>query len=384
MRRDGDPRIPYWLMPAAALVLDLLVVVFVLPPRPVRDELVFYPAALAFRAAGWLPPLEFLRHYPAPQTPFSFYVAGRILAFVPSLPLLRLFDTGLVFAALWRFSRFAWQHCGKHAVLASALLVLNPYVHLAATHFYTDALYFYLVIAALTVAPRSRRSIVLALLPLTRQFGVIFPAADALSAARQRRGLAALLALLALAPLLGLVALWRGLAPDTPRSETLRAVHAVYGWIFPYVTAYHVAALGFYAAPLAYFVARSRWILCGAVVGVLLSLLAPAHANFSAQLAGSAITTLGLFQRLTLVFGTATSRLLIVCFGGLGGALLAHAFAHSSARRVLIALALLLGAFNAQAWDKYLLDVLPALLLAILEESPGAPTDEPLPSPAPR
>jgi len=62
-----------WLLPLFVLILDVVIVLFVMPHEPVRDEAVFFPAARAFADAGVFPSLDFLRHYPAPQAPLTLY-----------------------------------------------------------------------------------------------------------------------------------------------------------------------------------------------------------------------------------------------------------------------------------------------------------------------
>jgi hypothetical protein len=188
----------WWLIPLLALLLDLAVVFFVQPREAVRDETVFYPAAQAFARASALPSLEFLRHYPAPQTPLSLYLAGRLLAVASSLQLLRVLNSLLMSAALLRFSWFARRHFEGYATLSTALLASNPYFHLAATHFYTDALYFLLVVLVVTRAAWRQAWLPLTLLPLTRQYGVIFALGEAALAVIERRFRAAAVALLSL------------------------------------------------------------------------------------------------------------------------------------------------------------------------------------------
>ena len=373
MWRAKNGPVPWWLIPLVALIADLVVIAVLQPHGPVRDEVVLYPAALAFARAGYVPSLEFLRHYPAPQTPLSFYLAGRVLAVVPELWLLRVIDCSLMASALFRFARFAAQNCERDATLAVALLALNPYFHLSATHFYTDALYFWLVVRVVTRARAGLgglHALWLGLAPLTRQFGVIFPIGEALQAFTERRFRAALAALLTLLPVLALVALWRDFLPDTPRAEIQRTVHAVYGRFFPYVLSYHVAALGFYLAPLAWCVPRTwRFWIFGAGFAVFY-LLAPAHQNFSAELAQSGITTLGYFQRAALLLGPRGASCVLLGFAFLGGGLVGESLAGLGAWRFFVALFVVLSAFNFQAWDKYLLDVLPAAILALLARAP--------------
>lgn len=355
-----------WQIPLLTLALDLAVVFFVQPPGATRDEDVFFPAAQAFAQAGALPSLVFLRHYPAPQTPLSLYLAGRLLVLVSSLRLLRVVNSLLMFAALWRFSWFVSRRCRKAAPLASALLALNPYFHLVATHFYTDALYFLLVVLVVTRPPARVAWLPLTLLPLVRQFGVVFALGEAMVAVIERRFKAALPALLTLVPWCALIALWQGLVPDTPRSEIARTVHVVYGWFFPYVAAYHVAALGFYLAPVAWFVPRKRRFWLSGASFAILYLLAPAHANFSAELAGSGILTLGYFHRAALLLGPLGAQCVLFAFAFLGGGLVGQTLATPSACGMFVVLFIAQSAFNFQAWDKYLLDVLPAVLIALL------------------
>ncbi|HTA90482.1 MAG TPA: hypothetical protein VK745_12925 [Polyangiaceae bacterium] len=375
MWRAKNGPVPWWLIPLAALVFDLVVIALLQPRGPVRDEVVFFPAAQAFARAGLFPSLEFLRHYPAPQAPLSLYLAGRVLAIAPRLWLLRVIDCSLMASALLRFARFAQQCCDRYATLAIALLALNPYFHLSATHFYTDALYFWLVVQVVTRGrwqSRGLHAVYLGLVPLTRQFGIIFPIGEALQAVTERRFRAALAALLTLAPLLALVVLWHGFAPDTPRAEIPRTVHAVYGWFFPYVASYHVAALGFYLAPVAACIPRT-WRFWTAGVGfAIFYLLAPAHQNFSAELAGSGIATLGYFQRAALVLGPRGASCVLFSFAFLGGGLVGESLAGRGAWRFFVVLFVVLSAFNFQAWDKYLLDVLPAGILALLARAPAA------------
>ena len=238
-----------------------------------------------------------------------------------------------------------------------------------ATHFYTDALYFLLVVLVVTRTASRSAWLPLTLLPLVRQFGVIFALAEALQALTERRSRAAASALLTLLPLAALFVLWHGFAPDTLRAEIPTAVHRAYGWFFPYVAAYHVAAFGFYLAPAAWRVQRSRrfW-LCGLAFAALY-LLAPAHQNFSAQLADSGVTTLGYFHKAASLLGPRAAQVVLFAFAFLGGGLVGEALAVTSAPGFAVALFIALSVFNFQAWDKYLLDVLPAALIAIFARS---------------
>jgi hypothetical protein len=374
MRRARERSVPWWLIPLIALAVDLVIIARVQPHDPVRDEAVFYPAARAFAQAGFFPSLEFLRHYAAPQAPLGLYLAGRMLALAPRLWLLRALDSLLMAAALLRFSWFAQKTCGKNAIWATTLIALNPYFHLSATHFYTDALYFLLVILVITRPASAGRGawLWLTLVPLARQFGVIFPLGEALQSISERRFRASAAALATLAPLLALVLLWQDLLPDTPRARIPKAVHAVYGWFLPYIATYHVAALGFYLAPVAWCVPRTRWFWLAGTAFACLYLLAPAHQNFSAQLSGSGITTLGYFHRAALLLGPRAAACVLFGFAFLGGGWVGEALHAFEARpwRFFVGLFVVLSAFNFQAWDKYLLDVIPAALLALFARDP--------------
>jgi len=362
-----------WLIPLCVWLVDLGFVLFVQPPLPQRDESVFYPAAQAFAQAGVVPRLEFIRHYPAPQAPFGLYLAGRLLLLSPRLVTLRIANSALMGGALLCFSRFAWRRFGENALLATTLLALNPYFHLVATHFYTDALYFSLVVLIVTRVTGSGWWLALALAPLTRQFGVIFAVGEALQSLVERQFRRTGLALLALLPLAGLFLVWHGFAPATPRASILTSVHSVYGWFFPYVAAYHVAALGCYLLPVTWRIPHSRSYWAGAAFFGLLYVVAPAHQNFSAELAQSGIETLGLVHRTALRFGPRLSQGVLFALACLGGGLVGEGLAIPSAAGFSVAAFVLLSVFNFQAWDKYLLDVLPALLVALCSRSTLAP-----------
>ncbi|HEX3854192.1 MAG TPA: hypothetical protein VHW01_24680, partial [Polyangiaceae bacterium] len=201
------------------------------------------------------------------------------------------------------------------------------------------------------------------------QFGVVFALAEALQGFAERRFRAAGAALLSLLPLAALFVLWRGFAPDTPSAAIPTGVHRVYGWFFPYVVAYHVAALGFYLAPVAWRIERSWRFWVFGVGFAILYWLAPAHQNFSAQLADSGIKTLGYFHRVALMFGPRPAQITLLAFAFLGGGLVGEALAVASTPGFVVALFVALSVFNFQAWDKYLLDALPAALVALLAGS---------------
>ncbi|HEY3666439.1 MAG TPA: hypothetical protein VGL19_10585, partial [Polyangiaceae bacterium] len=206
----------------------------------------------------------------------------------------------------------------------------------------------------------------LTLLPLVRQFGVIFPLGEALQALAQRRFRAAATALLTMLPLGALCVLWHGFAPDAPRAEIQSGVHRAYGWFLPYVATYHVAALGFYLAPIAWTIPLTRRFWLFGLASALAYALAPAHQNFSAQLAGSGVTTLGLVHRGALLLGPRAAQVALGALAFVGGGLVGEALADQGALRFFVALFIALSVLNFQAWDKYLLDVIPAALLALL------------------
>jgi len=349
----------------AVLIGDCVVANWILPSQPQLDEAVFFPAALAFAKAGFFPSVDFLRHYPAPQTPLAFYIAGRLLNFIPSLRLLRTFNASLLSFALLRLIRFARACREQHAWLAAALFVANPYFHLVATHFYTDALYVTLVVVLITRTQTNASPATLAALPLVRQFGLIFPVGVALHALRTNRMRPALWAAFALVPTAMLFALWGAPAPETEFAEIPRSVHRFYGIFFPYVATYHVAALGFYTAPALIWAPRTSRFWCGAAGASLAYVLAPTHPNFSAILTGSGITTLGMFHRLASSFGAGAEHVILCFFAGCGGGLVGEALRSRSELAAFLALFVAGSVFNFQAWDKYLLDVIPVVLFAL-------------------
>ncbi len=365
MWRDEHGRLSWWWIPLGVLFFDLGIIAWVLPAEPVRDEALFYWTAQAFQHAGWFPSLELLRHYTAPQTPLSFYLAGRALSLAPRLLVLRLADCLLMFGALMRFSRFAAQRCGKLATMVVALLALNPYFHLIASHFYTDALAFTLMVMVVTRRDDRLPWLALAGLSLTRQVGMLFAAGEALQALSEKRFRRALVALAALVPALALFTLWRGVFPDTPFAYAAANVHHEYGWLLPYIAAYHLAAFGFYLSPLLGVVPRTRGFWIGVALGALAYALAPAHRNFSAEMTRTGLETLGYLHRGARLLGVLPSHCVLLAFAALGGGLCARCLVVPRATRFFVALFFLCSVFGFQAWDKYLLDVLPAALLAI-------------------
>jgi hypothetical protein len=370
MWRDESGSARWWLLPSAVLLADLVVIAFVMPSGPIRDEVSFYRAAQAFERWGWLPGPHRLYQYGAPQTPLAYYLAGRVLALWPRLWLLRVGNALLMGAALLRFAWFAKHAHPKNALFVTAALASNPYYHLVATHFYSDGLYFFLVVLLITRPPTGRAWPMLGLLPLTRQFGVVFAFGEALQSMIERRYRATLVALVTLLPLFALFAWWRGVTPSSRTPSLMSQVHRTYGFVFPYISAYHLAALGFYAAPVVLRIERSRRFAVGAVLGCALSLFAPAHQNFASQLADPDNQTLGLLHRASLLLGEPGSRVVLGGFAGIGGGLTAEALFVPGALRWFVALFVVTSAFNFQAWDKYVLEALPSLLLALLALRP--------------
>lgn len=345
----------WWLLPLVALIVDLIVIGRFLPGGPVRDEVVFLPAARAFADAGGWPSLEFLRSYPAPQAPLGLYLAGRLLRWGAGLGLLRVLDAVLMAAALAVLGRAL--RGTRNALWGPLLFALNPYYHLVATHFYTDAPYL-LLVALIVGRVDQRRGWALVLAPLVRQLGAIYAFGEALAQRRLRP-------LLALVPLLLLCVLWRGLTPDGERSQVIRQVHAAYGPVFPYIASYHVAALGFYLSPLAVRFWRSRRFWIGGAVALLASALAPAHANFSTQLAETGIQTLGLLHRLALHAGARGVHAVLGAFAVLGGGLIAESLAVRGPLRYFVGSFIVVSALGFQAWDKYVLELVLIVLVAI-------------------
>ena len=161
------------------------------------------------------------------------------------------------------------------------------------------------------------------------------------------------------------------MAPSTPLARVPLGVHRAYGWFFPYVVSYHLAALGFYLAPFAWQLERTRRFYCFGLVCAACYLLAPAHANFSAQFADSGIQTLGYLHKAALLLGPRAAQIVLCGFAFVGGGLLGEALTVASAPGYFVLLFVVLSVFGFQAWDKYLLDVLPSALLALLPRTAG-------------
>ena len=172
--------------------------------------------------------LDLLKHYHEMSTPLPFAVYalwGKAFGF--SLTTLRTCSLLIAFVTfLFSFRLFTSVLRTKVAAYATAFLALNPYVAGSGLFVYTDMLALLsLVVACIAILERRPVMLLLSLAAglLCRQYLVFFwGAATAffllriLSRKREQRDSWMLAAcILAATPLLALVVLWRGLAPDS-------------------------------------------------------------------------------------------------------------------------------------------------------------------------
>jgi hypothetical protein len=356
-----------------------------MPHDPVKDERLFFPAAQQFKSYPVIPSLDQLRSYPARQPPLSFWVSGLLLRLRGSLTVLRLFNALLVCGCLLLLGRAVSRLTERHMAYGTmlwSLYALNPYIHLTATHYYTDPLYLFLAMLPVTMAPPGRyvflSGAALWLVPLVRQYGVIFPAGNFLNEARgyfrRRQIKPVLLSLLPLTGLAGFILLWKGLLPVDPTNDVMGEFRRVHGYLNPYIPAYLISAIGFYLSPAWILFLRKapglKTKLYGGAAAVLLYALFPARPNpfFAGRV--PAINQLGLYHGTMIsAFGPAVSHVALALFAGLGGAGLAVLIAGRNrvpaVMKTWTVLFLVVSLLNFSAWDKYLLDIIPIMLVSL-------------------
>jgi hypothetical protein len=342
--------------------------------------------------------IDLLKHYPEMSGPLPFWLFGMWgKAAGDSLAAMRIFALLTAFATLLLVFRLALSVLGRPgvALAASVGLCLNPYMATMSLFVYTDmpTLLFALVAmdAALNDRP-VRMAAGLAAAAISRQYLTFLTAAlAAFFAARWwwRRDAASLrmaaAALISALPLLGLIALWRGLAPDS--------------WMRNYYVTgpprYRLSSLAGYVAQLPVYLApfviaarrtllKGRWIapvaLAAAAVYPFFPIRAPERS------ADIGIHTVGLVDR--ALTAAAPSPLWREAFFWLAfaagtvlvGQLWAGALRQWRAREPGYALAagIVLCAFLAVMpwsylyWEKYLLPVLPVCALQVALSRPRA------------
>jgi hypothetical protein len=383
---------------AACIVLWHAVAALVLLPRPAwGDEAHTVDTIRAFSAA---PRLSFVRDYPQTAGPLTFMLYGawgRIAGV--SLPALRVLSLLLSLAAAWIFLRLLLAMLDERRAVAAALAayLLNPYVVGLAVFVYTDTLTLLCVMVFLA-ALRARRHGVLFFATacglLTRQYFAFLPLAAVVCAtaeflrARKPDSGALLTALVAGAlPLLALFLLWHGVAPPSGAERWAPGEHLTYR--FPSLALY-AALLPLATLPALLLRARRHRFNFRTELLLLLSagayLLMPvAPSRVAVEQAG--VRTVGFFHRglLWLWENALFVHAVFLALFWAGLHLLWRALLDARALLVrreygfplflaLVPFAfLLLMPLSYQRWEKYLLPLLPALLLFVLRrESDGA------------
>lgn len=366
----------YWhiIIPSAVFLIHTVIILFLLPAEPVKDERVFYPAALSFRQLSTVFSFDFLRTYESPQTPLSFIFSGILLNIHNSLSILRLSDAVIVFFIILLFCRTI-RNIIPDNLLVSLLLaftfILNPYLHFIGIYYYTDAPYLLFTAIAVRMAVINRRNFLyyssLFMMPLIRQFGVIYPAGSMIDGINNKGNLSRkeiLFSLLSLSGIAFFIILWGGLMPENSFRADMVRIREKFGSVYPYIPAYNISAAGFYLAPLFVFMLKDIYkerkaLLCGSAAA-LFYIVFPARQNYMTAVVQPYNVTLGFYHKLFLqTLGDPLFHIVLTAFAFLAGTGLYALFSSSDVKRIFriwIVLFFAVSFFNLQAWDKYLLD----------------------------
>ncbi|MGE5496645.1 MAG: hypothetical protein ACM3Q2_01125 [Syntrophothermus sp.] len=366
----------YWhiLVPSAVFLIHTVIILFLLPNEPVKDERVFYPAALSFRQLDTVFSYNFLRTYESPQTPLSFIFSGVLLNINNSLTILRMSDAVIVFFIILLFCRTIRNILPDNfflSLLPVLTFIINPYLHFIGIYYYTDAPYLLFTAIAVYAIVINRKSILyytsLFMMPLIRQFGVIYPAGSLIDGIKKEKNLAGkeiLFSLLSLSGLAFFILLWGGLMPENSFRADMIKIREKFGSVYPYIPAYNISAAGFYLAPLFIFMLKDiykerRSLLCG-FAAALFYIIFPARQNYMTAVVQPYNVTLGFYHKLFLqTLGDPLFHIVLAAFAFLAGMGLYALFSSSDVKRIFkvwIILFFAVSFFNLQAWDKYLLD----------------------------
>jgi hypothetical protein len=344
------------------------------------DEVTFYPITQQF-GAHLLPPLDLLRSYEQLQTPLMFWVFGFLGRIVGAdLWKYRAGVAILSYVTLLLFFRLCRSYChGAESwlpIYTTAALGLSPYYLGASFYYYTDIPCLFALMVALTFYLADQPlagAIAAGVAVLIRQFSLFLPGAYILSWLAKARRTSRLnlrqgaALLLPIGMLLPLIVLWGGLSPQ----NRLRGMVHQVGSFHPEFVNYLVLATGAYALPLALIRIRAifQWQRLIAVA-VLAPLFWFAIPRPNSPLLNLPVRTLGYLDiTLTKAFGDhKTIPYFLLWY--LGCLILYEVFSLEwGTLDKLIPLAVVtffvINLFAHMVWDKYLLLVLPLILLAL-------------------
>ncbi|MGE5409648.1 MAG: hypothetical protein ACM3MI_01715 [Clostridiales bacterium] len=371
-------------IPLLIWLSHLLIILFILPSEALKDERVFYYTALLFKNIPATLNLNFLSVYDSPQTPISFYFAGIVLNIHQSITALRISNSVVVMLTVYIFCssvKYLLKNDIKTSIFLVLVFLINPYLHLISILFYTDSLYLLCVVILVYGFIREKESFMfyfaMFLAPLVRQFGVIFASGNALGEIKRKSPYVNknfIYSLLSLAGLCFFLVLWQGTMPNNSFRESMNHIREVYGFIYPYIPAYHLSALGFYMSPLLFYylkkVYRERSFAIGAIFGGIFYSLFPARQNYSTIIVQPYNKTLGFYHKIMLmVFHDPYYHIVLILFAMLAGGWIAYILRSAKVPRnfkIWSILFFIMSFGNLQAWDKYLLDIEAVLLISFI------------------
>ena len=375
----------YWFyfLPAVIWIVHLIIIFFILPTVPIKDERTFYDAAISFRNVDLQGVIDLLKSYNAPQTPLVFIIGGLLLKITGTIVILRILNSILILASLILFCKSIEIfniNSFKYKLFFVTTLLLNPYFHFAAVTFYTDGLYLLFISLSAFLIISNKESILLfisfVLLLLTRQFGIFLPAGYFTSKLDSRLPFLnkkAFYTIITLSGLLFMVILWKDIMPDNNFREMMSIIRQKYGYILPYIPAYIFSAVGFYLSPLYLFfinkVIKKKLFYVGGFITSLFYIIFPVHQNFTNKLFQDYVTTLGFYHNSMLaMFGHPAFNIILILFAFISGGwifVLLSSDKIPRTFRTIIVFYFAMNFFNIQAWDKYIIDIEMILILTI-------------------
>lgn len=343
------------------------------------DEVAFYRLTLEF-GAHTFPSMQLLRTYDHTVTPLVFIVLGllgRAIGF-------DLWKMRAVIALLSCFTLLLFYRlCHARGAetppwlpfYATAVLAFSPYYFGASIYYYTDIPCLFAMMVATTCYLADRPlagAIASGGALLTRQFSLFLPAAYALASLTKARSprlnlSRGALLLIPFGMVLPLILLWGGFSPQNRFREMVQQV----GYFHPAFVNYLVLATGVYCLPLAILRLRTlfqRQRLLRVLLLAPLFWIAIPHPN--AAVLNLPVKTLGYLDiALTAALGDhkTLSYFLLWLLGCLILYQVFQAERTDPERFILFAIGgfFLMNLFAYMVWDKYLLMVLPFVLLSL-------------------